>query len=58
MADDTDKNGSPDRDRINIDANYEVHPWTGSPGVSAAQWREAVQAVGPTAAAVRRHLGK
>jgi hypothetical protein len=58
MSDDKTKSGSPDRDRINLSEDYEVQYWTKALGVTAAQLKEAVKAVGPTAAAVRRHLGK
>jgi len=58
MSDDKTKSGSPDRDRINLNEDYEVQYWTKALGVTAAQLKEAVKAVGPTAAAVRRHLGK
>ncbi|EKT4084550.1 DUF3606 domain-containing protein [Stenotrophomonas maltophilia] len=54
-----DKNtGSPDRDRINVNEDYELQYWTKALGVSADELRAAVKAVGPTAAAVRKHLGK
>lgn len=58
MADDRNKTGSPDRDRINVNEDYELQYWTTALGVTAEQLREAVQAVGPGAEAVRRHLGK
>ena len=58
MTDNKKKTGSPDRDRINVNEDYEVQYWTKTLGVTAAQLREAVKAVGPTSAAVREHLGK
>lgn len=58
MTDDKKKTGSPDRDRINVNEDYEVQYWTKTLGVTVAQLREAVKAVGPTSAAVREHLGK
>ncbi len=58
MSDDTRQVGSPDRDRINLSEDYEVRYWTGALGVTEQQLREAVQAVGSTAEAVRRHLGR
>ncbi len=58
MSDDKNKTDSPDRDRINVNEDYEVQYWTKALGVSAAQLKEAVKAVGPTSAAVRKHLGK
>lgn len=56
MSDDKRNSGSPDRDRINVNEDYELRYWTQALGVSADELRAAVQAVGPTAAAVREHL--
>lgn len=58
MTDDKSKAGGPDRDRINVNEDYELQYWTKALIVSADELREAVKAVGPTAAAVRQHLGK
>ena len=58
MSDDKNNTGSPDRDRINVNEDYELQYWTKALGVSADELRAAVKAVGPTAAAVRKHLGK
>ena len=58
MADDKTKTGAADRNRINVNEDYELHYWTKALGVSAEELRAAVKAVGPTAAAVRDHLGK
>ena len=58
MADDKTKTGAADRDRINVNEDYELQYWTKALGVSADELRAAVKAVGPTAAAVREHLGK
>ena len=58
MADDKNNTGSPDRDRINLNEDYEVRYWTSELGISAEQLREAVEAAGPSADAVRRHLGQ
>lgn len=58
MSDDRKNTGSPDRDRINVNEDYELQYWTKALGVSADELRAAVKAVGPTAAAVREHLGK
>jgi Protein of unknown function (DUF3606) len=58
MSDDKKNTGSPDRDRINVNEGYELQYWTKALGVSADELRAAVKAVGPTAAAVRKHLGK
>lgn len=58
MSDDRKNTGSPDRDRINVNEPYELQYWTKALGVSADELRAAVKAVGPTAAAVREHLGR
>lgn len=58
MTDDKKNTGSPDRDRINVNEEYELQYWTKALGVSAEELRAAVKAVGPTAAAVRKHLDK
>lgn len=56
--DDKNNTGSPDRDRINLQEDYEVQYWTKTLGVSADELRKAVEAVGSSADAVRRQLGK
>lgn len=58
MADDKQMTGSPDRDRINLSEDYEVRDWTESLGVSEQELREAVDAVGNSAEAVRAYLNK
>lgn len=58
MTDDKKNTGSPDRDRINVNEEYELQYWTKALGVSAEELRAAVKAVGPTAVAVRKHLDK
>lgn len=58
MSDDKKNTGSPDRDRINVNEDYELQYWTKTLGVTSDQLKAAVKAVGPTAAAVRQHLGK
>ncbi len=58
MADDKTKTGAADRDRINVNEDYELQYWTQALGVSADELRASVKAVGPTAVAVRKHLGK
>jgi hypothetical protein len=58
MSDDKNNAGSPDRDRINVNEDYELRYWTTTLGVSSDELRAAVAAVGPTAVAVRKHLGK
>lgn len=56
MSDDKQQTGSPDRDRINVNEDYEVQYWTRTLGVSREALEAAVKAVGPTAEAVRTHL--
>lgn len=58
MADDKTIRGPADRARVNVHEAYEVTYWTKKFGVTADQLRAAVQAVGPMAHNVARHLGK
>lgn len=58
MPDDKDKVGKPDRDRINVNEPYEVKYWCSQFGVTEQRLREAVKAVGPMVADVKRYLGK
>ena len=57
MSDDKRNTGSPDRDRINVNEDYEVQYWSKELGVTPEQLREAVVRAGPTVDAVRRQLG-
>jgi Protein of unknown function (DUF3606) len=56
MADDPSKSGRPDRDRIDIDEEYEVRYWSEKFGVSPEQIQSAVAKVGPMVKDVRDHL--
>ena len=47
MPDDLTKRGSPERDRINVDEDYELTYWSKKFGVSRDRLREAVAKVGP-----------
>ncbi|WP_082494710.1 MULTISPECIES: DUF3606 domain-containing protein [unclassified Methylobacterium] len=58
MADDLDQRGPPDRQRINVNESWEVTWWCKEFGVTEAQLRAAVKAVGPMVKDVARHLGK
>lgn len=58
MADDLSNRGSPDRDRINMNEDYEIRDWAKKFGVSEDELRQAVQKVGDRADAVRRHLDR
>lgn len=58
MADDKSKPGRPDRDRINVNEEYELRDWSKSLGVTPEELKRAVAQVGDRADAVRQHLGK
>ncbi len=57
MADDKTQSGGPDRTRINVHEDYELRDWSKKFGVTPDQLKAAVEAVGPTVAAVEKHLG-
>jgi Protein of unknown function (DUF3606) len=56
MADDKSKRGQQDRNRINLNEDYEVQYWCEKFGVSPEQLRQAVQKVGSSPAAVEQTL--
>lgn len=56
MTDDKRTVGAPDRDRISLGEDYEIRDWTAALGVSEAELREAVDAVGSSANKVREYL--
>jgi hypothetical protein len=56
--DDKTKTGSPDNKLINLNENYEVEYWTKEQGIGREKLKEAVAAVGSSAAAVRQYLQK
>jgi hypothetical protein len=56
MADDTQRAGSPDTRRIDIDQEREVRYWTKVLGIKPERLREAVKAAGTSVEAVRKHL--
>ena len=58
MADDRRNRGRPDRERINVNEEYELRDWAKKFSVTEEELREAVHAVGDRAEAVRDHLGK
>ena len=58
MADDLSKKGPQDASRISLSEPWEVEYWTRTLGVTRDELETAVKAVGNSAAAVRRHLGK
>lgn len=58
MADDKTKTGKSDRDRINVNEDYELRQWCQKFGVTQAVLKAAVKKVGPMARDVAKELGK
>jgi hypothetical protein len=58
MPDNTKIPGPEDRELINRNQPYEVKRWAEKFGVSEARLLQAIDAVGPRVADVRRYLGK
>lgn len=58
MADDKSKTGGQDRDRINVNEDYELRDWSKKFGVTPEELKDAVKKVGPMAGDVRKELGK
>ena len=56
MPDDKSKTGGADRQRINVNEDYELRDWSKKFGVTPEQLKEAVKAVGTSADAVEKHL--
>ncbi|CAM5796886.1 DUF3606 domain-containing protein [Rhizobacter fulvus] len=56
MSDSKSKSGGKDRTRININQDYELQDWAKKFNVTSDQIREAVKAVGDSAADVEMHL--
>ena len=56
MADDKSKSGGQDRERINVNQDYELRDWAKSLGTTPERVKEAVQAVGDRAEKVREYL--
>ena len=50
--------GSPDRDRINVNEEYELQYWSEKFGVSRDELKAAVQAVGTQVKDVEEYLNK
>jgi hypothetical protein len=48
--------GDGDRQRINVDQDYELRQWSQKFGVTEDELRRAVREVGPMASAVEQHL--
>lgn len=58
MSDDLSNRGPTDRSRINVHEAWEVKYWCKHFGCTEAELKAAVKAVGVSAAAVKKHLGK
>jgi hypothetical protein len=58
MPDNKQDRGQQDRNRIDVHEDYELRYWTKELGVTSDELKSAVQKVGPSAKAVREHLGK
>jgi hypothetical protein len=58
MPDNKKLTGSPDNKRIDIHDPNEVRDWTKSIGCTPTELKKAVDEVGTSAAAVRKHLKK
>ena len=56
MADDKTKTGGQDRERINVNEDYELRDWSKSLNTTPERLKEAVQAVGDRADKVREYL--
>jgi hypothetical protein len=58
MSDDKSKSGGQDRQRINVNEDYELRDWARSMQTTPERIKEAVQAVGDRAEKVRDYLGQ
>ena len=58
MADNLKDTGKPDDSRINMEQDHEVKYWSEKFGISRDELRKAVQAAGPMASDVQRHLSR
>ena len=58
MSDDKTKTGGQDRERINVNEDYELRDWSKSLNVTPERLKEAVAAVGDRAEKVREFLEK
>ena len=56
MTDSLTKRDQPDRSKINMNEDHEVHYWTKHLGISKEELQTAVDKVGNSAAAVRKEL--
>ncbi|MEJ5992657.1 DUF3606 domain-containing protein [Ramlibacter sp. PS3R-8] len=58
MSDDKSQTGGQDRERININQDYELRDWAKSLNTTPERLKEAVAAVGDRAEKVREFLSK
>jgi hypothetical protein len=58
MADDKSKVAKADRDRINLNEDYEVRYWSDTLGITELELEAVVEKVGPMVEDVRRFLRK
>lgn len=58
MSDDKTKSHGQDRERINVNQEYELRDWARSMNTTPDRLKEAVQAVGDRADKVREFLGQ
>lgn len=58
MSDNKELRSSPDNKRIDINDPNEIRNWTKSFGCTQDELKKAVNAVGTSAAAVKKHLNK
>jgi hypothetical protein len=56
MADDRSLRGGQDRNRVNMDQEYEARYWANKWGVSQEELRAAVASVGPMVSDLERHF--
>jgi hypothetical protein len=57
MSDDKNKSGGQDRERINVNQDYELRDWAKSLNTTPERVKEAVEAVGDRAEKVGEYLG-
>lgn len=58
MSDNKSQSGGQDRQRINVNQDYELRDWAKSLHTTPERLKEAVQAVGDRADKVREYLGQ
>jgi hypothetical protein len=58
MSDDKTKSNAQDRQRINVNQDYELRDWAKSMNTTPEKIKEAVEAVGDRAEKVREYVGQ